>query len=64
MNAQMENRNRFLMGIDVEIHGPALETMGCLALIDRAEKRLHYTPSTLGADKGYFSEDFLSNLFQ
>jgi transposase len=64
VNALMENRNRFLIGIDVEIfHGPASETEGCLSLLDRAKKKLGYTPDTLGADKGYFADGFLRGLF-
>jgi hypothetical protein len=29
----------------------------------RAKRRLHFTPTTLGADKGFFHEDFLEALF-
>lgn len=65
VNALMENRNRFLVGIGVDIfRGPASETEGCLRLLDRAKKRFRYKPSTLGADKGYFSEGFVSGLFR
>ena len=64
VNALMENRNRFLLGIDVAIfRGPASETEGCLSLLDRANKRLGYRPQSLGADKGYFAESFLNALF-
>ena len=64
VNAIMENRIRFLVGIDVDIfRGPASETEGCLTLLDRAKKKLGYKPATLGADKGYFSDRFLTGLF-
>lgn len=64
VNAVMENRNRFLVGVNVEIfRGPASETEGCIAILDRAKKKLGYTPATLGADKGYFAEGFIKKLF-
>jgi transposase len=64
VNAVMENRNRFLVGVNVEVfQGPASETEGCIAILDRAKKRLGYVPSTLGADKGYFAEGFINKLF-
>lgn len=64
VNAVMENRNRFLIGVNVEIfRGPASETEGCIAILDRAKKKLGYTPATLGADKGYFAEGFIKKLF-
>jgi len=60
VNALMENRNRILMGIGVEIfRSSASETEGCTALLDRAKRRLRFAPATLGADKGYFSERFI-----
>jgi transposase len=65
VNAIMENRNRFLVGIGVEIfRGPASETEGCLSLLDHMKKRIHYKPETLGADKGYFADTFLNGLFK
>jgi transposase len=65
VNAVMENRNRFLVGVNVEVfHGPASETAGCIAILDRAKRMLGYKPSTLGADKGYFSKGFIENLFE
>jgi len=64
VNAVMENRNRFLVGVNVEVfQGPASETEGCIAILDRAKKKLGYVPSTLGADKGYFAEGFINKLF-
>lgn len=64
VNTVMENRNRFLVGVNVEIfRGPASETDGCIAILDRAKKKLGYKPKTLGADRGYFAERFLTTLF-
>jgi transposase len=63
VNAVMENRHRFLLGLGVEIfQGLASEKRGCLALLDRAKRRLRFVPSTLGADKGFFHEDFITAL--
>jgi transposase len=65
VNAVMENRNRFLLGIGVEIfRGPGSETDGCLGLIDRIKKRLRFKPKTLGADKGYFSKPFIDKVLK
>jgi hypothetical protein len=60
----MENRNRILLGIGVEIfQGPTAETEGCTKLLDRAKRRLRYKPKTLGADRGYFKEGFIEAIF-
>ena len=65
VNAVMENRNRILVGVNVEIfRGPASETAGCVAILDRAENKLGYRPKTLGADKGYFAQGFINALFE
>lgn len=65
VNAVMENRNRFLLGIGVEIfQGSTSEENGCLALLRRARQRLRHTPKSLGADKGYFHETFLEQLLE
>ena len=65
VNAVMENRNRFLVGVNVEVfRGPASETEGCITILDRAKKKLGYEPKTLGADKGYFAEGFINKLFE
>ena len=64
VNAVMENRHRLLLGLGVEIfRSSTAEKTGCLALLDRAKRRLHFTPRTLGADKGFFHENFLEALF-
>jgi transposase len=63
VNALMENRHRFLLGLGVEtFRGVAAETAGCLRLLERAQRRLRFTPLTLGADKGFFHEAFIEAL--
>ncbi len=63
VNAVMENRHRFLLGLGVELfRGTASEKTGCLALLARAKRRLAFRPLTLGADKGFFHEDFINAL--
>jgi transposase len=63
VNAVMENRHRFLLGLGVEIfQGTASEKAGCLSLLDRAKRRLGLQPLTLGADKGFFHESFIDEL--
>ena len=63
VNALMENRHRFLLGLGVEtFRGVASETAGCLHLLERAHRRLRFTPLTLGADKGFFHEAFIEAL--
>lgn len=65
VNGIMENRNRILMGIGVEIfQGPASERDGGLRLLERAKRRLKIRPKTLGADKGYFEKKFIKGLFR
>jgi len=65
VNAVMENRNRILVGIDVESpQGPTAETRGVLKLITRAKKRLGLKPKTIGADKGFFEKKFIRSLFK
>ena len=65
VNALMENRNRILLGVGVEIfEGSTSEKEGCLDLLDRARRKLGFTPQSLGADKGYFHESFLEELFE
>jgi transposase len=65
VNAIMENRNRILVGIDVESpQGPTAETRGVLKLITRAKKRLKLRPKSIGADKGFFEKKFIRSLFK
>ena len=61
----METRNRFLIGIGVEIfQGCTGEEQGCLSLLTRARRQLKYHPKSIGADKGDFHETFLTSLFE
>lgn len=63
VNALMENRHRFLLGIGVEtFRSSASETAGCQALLGRARRRHRFRPTTLGADKGYFSAGMIEHL--
>lgn len=63
VNAAMENRNRILTGIGVEIfQGPTSERVGVLRLLDRAKRRLRLKPKTVGGDKGFFEGKFLGEL--
>lgn len=65
VNALMENRHRFLLGIGVEVfRSSASETEGCGSLLRRAKRRLRFTPKTLGADKGFFHEAFIEHLLE
>jgi transposase len=65
VNAVMENRHRILLGLGVDIfQGSTSEKRGCLALLDRARRRLRFRPATLGADKGFFHEDFISAVLE
>ena len=60
VNGVMENRNRILLGIGVEIfQGSTSEERGCLAILDHAKRRFGYQPESLGADKGFFHEEFI-----
>jgi hypothetical protein len=45
VNALMENRNRILLGIGVEVfRSSASETQGCKTLLQRANRRLRFHP--------------------
>ena len=60
VNGVMENRNRILLGIGVEIfQGSTSEERGCLAILDHAKQRFGYHPESVGADKGFFHEEFI-----
>lgn len=60
VNGVMENRNRILLGIGVEIfQGSTSEERGCLAILDHAKCRFKYRPKSLGADRGFFHEQFI-----
>ena len=65
VNGVMENRNRILMGMGVEVfRGPASEREGGLCWLDRVKNRLRLRPKTLGADKGFFEKKFIKALFR
>ena len=65
VNGLMENRHRFLLGINVEtFRGPASETEGGRGLIDQFHTRHRRRITTVGADKGYFAKPFLAALFR
>lgn len=62
VNGVMENRNRFLVGIGVEVFDGHAERDGAISLLDRAKDRFEISPDSLGADKAYFEEKFLQRL--
>lgn len=63
VNGLMENRNRILVGVGVEIfQGPTSELNGAMALIDKAKVRFGLKPRTAGGDKGYFVASFMQGL--
>ena len=65
VNGLMENRNRILLGINVEtVRGSASETDGGRDMIDGLHKRHGTRITTVGADKGYFAKPFLTALFR
>ena len=65
VNGIMENRNRILVGIGVEVfRGGLSEREGALGLLERAKRRLGLRPKTLGGDKGYFEKKFIKGLFK
>jgi transposase len=59
MHVLMENRHG--IGVDIRV-GKAdghAERKCCLKMLDRVRRKLGIEPATLGADKGYDTEDFL-----
>ncbi|MCC6428922.1 MAG: transposase [Phycisphaerales bacterium] len=59
MHVLMENRHG--IGVDIKV-GKAdghAERKCCLKMLDRVKRKLGIEPATLGADKGYDTEDFL-----
>jgi transposase len=65
VNAVMENRHRILLGLGVEIFRSSIsEERGALALLDRAERRFRFRAKTLGADKGFFHQEFIEGVFR
>jgi len=65
VNALMENRNRILLGVGVEIfQSSSSEERGALNLLDRAKRRFRFKPTSLGTDKGFFHEEFIGKVFR
>jgi transposase len=65
VNGLMENRNRILLGINVEtFRGPASETEGGEDLIDAFHAKHGRRIRTVGADKGYFAGKFMRGLIR
>ena len=65
VNGLMENRHRLLLGINVEtFRGPASETDGGRTLLDTFHQNHALRIQTVGADKGYFAQSFLTALVQ
>lgn len=65
VNAVMENRNRILVGIGVEVFQSTLsERAGCLNLLHRARRRFRFRPQSFGGDKGFFEQKFIEALLE
>ena len=65
VNGLMENRHRLLLGINVaSFRGPASETDGGRELLDRFHATHDVRIQTVGADKVYFAQPFLTALFR
>lgn len=65
VNAVMENRNRILLGLGVEVfQGLLSERDGCLALLRRVRRRFRYRPASFGGDKGFFEQKFIEALLE
>ena len=62
VNGAMENRNRILTGIGVELFTGKAERDGAIGMLDRAKSRYKLVPSSLGGDKGYFVKQFAQDL--
>lgn len=62
-NGLMENRHRILLNVGVEVFaGPKSETEGAISMIDKFHKKHKFRLQTLGADKGYFAQEFLKKM--
>jgi len=65
VNALMENRNRILLGVGVEIfRSSTSEEQGALELLDRAKRRLRFRAKSLGVDSGFFHEAFIEGVMR
>jgi len=64
VNAVMENRHRILLGLCAEVfRSSTSEEQGVLTLLDRAKRRFRFKPRSLGADKGFFHQEFIEGVF-
>ena len=65
VNGLMQNRNRILLGINVErFQGPTSEMEGGKSLLDDFHGKHALRLKTLGADKGYFAAGFIRGLMR
>ncbi len=65
VNAVMENRNRILLGLGVEVFQSLLsERNGCLTLLRRVRRRFRFRPESFGGDKGFFEQKFIEALLE
>ena len=65
VNALMENRNRILLGVGVDVfRSGASERDGCVDLLKRAKRHLRFSPASLGGDKGFFEGKFIDALLE
>lgn len=65
VTAVMENRHRLLLGLEPDVYrSAASETSGCVTVLDKARACWGFTPTTLGADKGFFAKDFIETLLK
>jgi hypothetical protein len=63
VNAVMENRHRILLGLGAEVfRSSTSEEQVVLALLDRAMRRFRFKASSLGADKGFFHQEFIEGV--
>jgi hypothetical protein len=60
-NALMENRNGFLLDIEIRQANGFAEREGTLDLL-RRQARKKVRPQTVGADRGYHTKDFVARL--
>lgn len=65
VTALMENRHRLLLGLEPDVYrSTASETGTCLTLLEKARACWGFTPTTLGADKGFFAAAFIDAMLK
>ena len=62
-NYLMDNKNRIIVGIKADTPTKRGETQSALSMIKEFMFKFHLKPETLGADKGYSSDEFIYNIF-